>query len=189
VAIKITWIHLAFATFLGSVLYLRVTGSKHRIVWPKLFWGLMSGALLAIPVLAKNYYYFDDPLYPAATPGFASRYRLAFVDYYWRHNSSPPRSLSELTLFFLSLPKVLIINYGFLLLALGISAVPSWQSLKTHIPAKAIFNFLNRPSLYILSIYILLWPLLHQVEIFPRFVIPIVAILVWQIAYHTLSLK
>ncbi len=189
VAIKITWIHLAFATFLGSVLYLRVTGSKHRIVWSRLFFGLMCGALIAIPVLAKNYYYFDDPLYPAATPGFASRYRLAFVDYYWLHNSSPARSLKQFLFFFLSLPKVLLINYGFLFLALGISALPSWRFLKTKIPAKAFFNFLNRPSLYILSIYILLWPLLHQVEIFPRFVIPIVAILVWEIAYHTIDTK
>ena len=189
VAIKITWIHLALACFLGSILFLMVTGSKHRIIWTRLFFGLMSGALIAIPVLAKNYYYFDDPLYPAATPGFLSRYRLAFVDYYWLHNSSPARSLKQFLFFFLSLPKVLLINYGFLFLALGISAVPSWRSLKTKIPGKTFLSFLNRPSLYILSIYILLWPLLHQVEIFPRFVIPIVAILVWEIAYHTIDTK
>jgi hypothetical protein len=113
-------------------------------------------------------------------------------------NSSPPRSLSELTQFFVNLPLTFLSNYGYLLLALVFSSTNSLKSIKNSIKGsldqgffkalKAI-RFLSRPSLSILFFYILLWPLLHRLDIFPRFIIPIVGILIWEIAFFNVSLK
>ncbi|MEI8027453.1 MAG: hypothetical protein WCI18_13985 [Pseudomonadota bacterium] len=198
IAVKITWIHLSMAVVLGSLFYGALARPKHRFVWRQLILGLGVGAVFALPILLKNYIYFGDPLYPAKTPGFVSFFRTEYVNAYWMRNSSPPRSLSDLTQFFVSLPLTFLSNYGYLLLALVFSSTNSLKSIKNSIKGsldqgffkalKAI-RFLSRPSLSILLFYILLWPLLHRLDIFPRFIIPIVGILIWEIAFFNVSLK
>ena len=199
IAVKITWIHLSTAVVLGSLFYGALARPKPRFVWRQLILGLGVGAVFAFPVLLKNYIYFGDPLYPAKTPGFNSFFRTEYVNAYWTRNSSPPRSLSELTQFFVNLPLTFVTNYGYLLLALVFSSTNSLKSFKNSLKSglghgflkglKAIRLFLNRPSIFILFFYILLWPLLHRIDIFPRFIIPIVGILVWEIAFFNVSLK
>jgi hypothetical protein len=189
VAIKITWIHFALSCVLGGGISILISSNRSQINWYKFVFGLCIGALIPVSVIAKNYIYFADPLYPAATPGFASGYRLHYVDSYWLQNSSPPRSWTAILDFFIKLPKVLLINYGFLFIAILISVAPSWETLKSAFQLKNIARYFNRPSICLLISYILLWPLLHRVDIFPRFIIPIAAVLVWEIAFHAKSLK
>ena len=189
VALKITWIHFALSCVLGGGMFIIISRNRTQINWFGLAVGLIAGALIPVPVIAKNYIYFADPLYPAATPGFASGYRLPYVDHYWLQNSRPPRSWAAVLDFFVRLPMVLLTNYGFLLIAIFISGLSSRKTLRSVLQVKKIVVFLNRPSIYILFFYILLWPLLHRVDIFPRFIIPIVAVLVWEIAFHAKSLK
>ena len=199
IAVKITWIHLSVAVVLGSLFYGALARPKHRFVWSQLILGLGVGAVFAIPILLKNYSYFGDPLYPAKTPGFKSFFRTEYVNAYWTRNSSPPRSLSEFTQFFLKLPSAFVTNYVYLLIAFVFSSTNSSESFKSSIKRvldhgffkglKAMDLFLNRPSIFILIFYILLWPLLHRVDIFPRFIIPIVGILVWEIGFFNVSLK
>jgi hypothetical protein len=195
VAVKITWIHLSIAVVIATLLYLALVRPRHRLVWRQLVFGICLGAIVSVPILIKNYLYFGDPLYPAKTPGFLSFYRTEYVNAYWAANSSPPRSLSDVAQFFLNLPKTFITNYSYLGLALFLSSTPSFRDVKRRLDLgffkclKAALFFLNRPSLYILLFYMALWPLFHRLDIFPRFVIPIVAVLVWEIAFFNVSLK
>jgi hypothetical protein len=189
IAIKITWIHLVAALFFGSLFFLILNRPKLRLDKWQFFWGLLLGTLLALPFLIKNLMFFGDPLYPASTPGFASEYRTAFVDAYWKANSSPVRNFEQLLQFLGALPKVMFVNYGLLLAALFLSTKGSFKELKMGPIGQRVRSTFNRPSLYFLSVYIVLWPLLHKADIYSRFVIPIAAILVWEIATRAVSLK
>lgn len=189
IAIKITWIHFIAALFFGSLFFMILNRSKLRLDKLKFVMGLFLGILLALPVLIKNFVFFGDPLYPASIPGLVSEYRLDFVDAYWRDNSSPVRNAEQLVQFLKALPQVLIGSYGFLLAALFLSTVTIFREFKTASFWQRARIYLNRPSIFVLMIYMAFWPLLHRAEIYSRFLIPIAALLVWEIATRAQSLK
>ena len=176
-AFKITWIHLASAVIPVAVVQVWFSDGFRGAF--SLCLGGLSGGLLSVPMLLKNYQFFNNPLHPGQSFLWSSRIWNQDYAEYWQKISEKPLTLKEFIWnfaeIFLSIPyRMPAIATASILLGVvllkdrrtrGLSNEEA-DDARVSWPAMIVFLFL----------YALIWGLFFGAQISQRFVMGIPAL-------------
>jgi hypothetical protein len=166
--LKVTWIHFLLA--LGLALGLSLRHHRQRFSWGPLGLGLLFGGLIALPQVVKNFYFFGNPLHPSQFGPLHSRIWGTMWDEYWATVDHRAHAMgSYLRILVLNIPAVLLRLRWFLVgfLIVRFSPKNMAEEQESDVSSIALKAFL---------LYLILWPIFYDQNIYDRFVYPLFAL-------------
>lgn len=165
-ALKITYLH--FQIVLAPVILCILWQARHERREFRLFaLGFFLGAIVAMPMLVKNWYFFANPMHPAQFAFFkSSPWDQLWTDY-WQNVHQKPVSFEGLLK---QVPEVLLsvlfrLKYHLLFLAAGAIYIAKYQVSTRWRPI--VFCLLAT------FLYAVIWPAFYGSAAFDRFVYPL----------------
>jgi hypothetical protein len=162
-SIKITWIHVSASIVLASFLFKIWKKDLSLILVKRYTIGAFLGLIFCLPVLGKSFVFFGNPIHPAQFIFKSSRWS-DFMALHWLRDNQPARDLDQYLRIVGNLPYAWLERIGLLLAA---SCVVYLVSRRWQIKQYELLKF----TLLTILIFSIVWPLVGNPVIQPRYAI------------------